>query len=403
MVTCVGQPIGIVTACNRDIALQGARAVVITYEEVPAILTIEEAIEKGSEYTGWGHSVEDGDVDAVLMEPDLVTVEGIVRAGGQEHFYLEPNAHLVVPGEFGEIVSYSSTQVMPHICSSLSMLYTKPLWLNNCKIFMQCPDKHQKYISHCLNIPEHKVVVRTKRIGGGFGGKETRAAFVNAAAAIPALLLNRPVSLVLDRSVDMSITGHRHPFLVKYKACCTKGGKIKGCDLAFYCNAGNSLDLSHSVMDRALISSDCVYKIENFRAKGVVCKTNLPSNTAFRGFGGPQGMFAMESIVDHMSKAISMDVHKFKILNMYEEGDVTPYGMVLEGCQARRCWKEAIESAGGLESRMMNVDVFNAKNRFRKRGLAVTPTKFGISFTSKFLNQAGALVHIYKDGTIFHR
>jgi len=246
----------------------------------------------------------------------------------------------------------------------------------------------------------HKVKIKTKRIGGGFGGKETRAAFVNAAAAIPAYLLNKPVSLVLDRNIDMGITGHRHPFKATYKAGCNSRGEIVACDICLYCNAGNSLDLSHSVMDRAIISCDSVYNIPNFHAKGVVCKTNLPSNTAFRGFGGPQGMAVMENILDKLSQALSVDINRLKEINMYNEGDVTPYGMVLEGCQAKRCWEEAISSAGGISQRQEKVDSFNAANTCVKRGLAITPTKFGISFTTKFLNQAGALVHIYLDGTV---
>lgn len=265
-------------------------------------------------------------------------------------------------------------------------------------LHLQCPEKGQKYIAHCLGIPSHKVVVKTKRIGGGFGGKETRAAFVNAAAAIPAYLLNRSVSIVLDRDVDMSITGHRHPFMAYYKAACTRDGELVACDIQMYSNAGNSLDLSGSVMDRALLSADSVYNIPHFRATGTVCKTNLPSNTAFRGFGGPQGMAIMENILDKLAAYSNIDINKMKAKNMYHEGDVTPYGMVLDGCQARRCWEEAIQSAGGLEERQKKVEEFNSNSMYRKRGLAVTPTKFGISFTTKFLNQAGALVHIYKEG-----
>jgi xanthine dehydrogenase/oxidase len=153
-------------------------------------------------------------------------------------------------------------------------------------------------------------------------------------------------------------------------------------------------------MDRAILSCDSVYNIPNFHAKGVVCKTNLPSNTAFRGFGGPQGMAVMENILDKLSQALNIDINSLKEINMYNEGDITPYGMVLEGCQAKRCWEEAISSAGGISQRQEKVDSFNASNTYVKRGLAITPTKFGISFTTKFLNQAGALVHIYLDGTV---
>jgi xanthine dehydrogenase/oxidase len=374
LVTCVGQPIGIVTALTRAQALLAARAVKISYEDLESILTIEEAIEKNSFYDLVEKQISRGNVDQGLQGDEIVCISGTVRMGGQEHFYLEPNAHIVDPMESGEIISHSSTQ---------------------------CPQKHQQYISNCLGIPAHKVVVKTKRAGGGFGGKETRAAFVNTAAAIPAYLLGRPVSLVLDRDTDMSITGHRHPFMAFYKAACDQNGKLVAVDVVVYNNAGNSLDLSASVMDRALLSLDSVYNIPNYRVKGFVCRTNLPSNTAFRGFGAPQGMMIMESIMDKFSKTTGIDRNILTEINMYSEGDSTPYGQVLRGCQARQCWDEALRSAGGLTERQEAIDSFNSSHKYRKRGLAVIPTKFGISFTLKFLNQAGALVHIYQsDGSV---
>ncbi|WPT13508.1 Xanthine dehydrogenase 1 [Picochlorum sp. SENEW3] len=376
LVTFVGQPLGIVTAKTRAEALNAARAVKVMYDELEPVLSIEDAIRCGSIFEGKGNSISRGDIEKIFDadSDDVVQVEGQVQLGGQEHFYLEPNAHLVMPTESGEILSYSSTQ---------------------------CPDKHQRYISKCLNIPSHKVVVKTKRIGGGFGGKETRAAFVNTAAAVASYHLNKPVSLVLDRDTDMSITGMRHPFMARYKAACTRDGKLLAVDVNLYSNAGNSLDLSASVMDRALLSLDNVYYIPHVRLIGTVCKTNLASNTAFRGFGGPQGMAVMENILDKLSQKASIDSHIMKSMNMYREGDETPYGMALNGCQARRCWEEAIQSAGGLDSRKKAIEDFNSTHKYTKRGIAVTPTKFGISFTLKMLNQAGALVHIYHgDGTI---
>lgn len=376
LVTFVGQPLGIVTARTRAEALHAARAIRVMYDELEPVLSIEDAIRCGSIFEGKGNSISRGDIEQIFNagRDDVVRVDGHVALGGQEHFYLEPNAHLVMPTESGELISYSSTQ---------------------------CPDKHQRYISKCLNIPSHKVIVKTKRIGGGFGGKETRAAFVNAAAAVASYHLNKPVSLVLDRDTDMSITGMRHPFMAKYRAACTRDGKLLAVDVNVYSNAGNSLDLSASVMDRALLSLDNVYYIPHVRLNGTVCKTNLASNTAFRGFGGPQGMAVMENILDKLSDKASIDVHAIKSMNMYREGDETPYGMALHGCQARRCWEEAIQSAGGLDTRKKAIEEFNKTHKYSKRGISVTPTKFGISFTLKMLNQAGALVHIYHgDGAI---
>lgn len=377
-VTCVGYPIGVVTARTRAEALRAARAVRIVYEELEPVLSIQQAIAKNSFYGDeWGHPLDRGDVDAVFeqaVDASLVLVEGSINMGGQEHFYLEPNAHVVAPVESGELVSYSSTQ---------------------------CPQKHQQYIASVLGVQSNRVVVRTKRIGGGFGGKETRAAFLNTIAAVPAFLLDKPVSLVVDRDVDMSITGHRHPFFANYRAACTPDGVIQAVDVQLYSNGGNSLDLSGAVMDRALLSLDSVYSIPNVRARGTVCKTNMPSNTAFRGFGAPQGMMVIESIVERLSAAAGIDQCAFVERNMIKTGDMTHYGQVIQDCQARRCWEDALASAGGLEARRQAVDEFNAAHTNRKRGIAVTPTKFGISFTLKFLNQAGAIIHIYQgDGSV---
>jgi xanthine dehydrogenase/oxidase len=385
IVTCVGQLIGIVVAENEAEARAAARAVVVEYEDIPqTILDIETAAAEKSFFEGWGHTIECGDVDSILLKckeeesndgsSGTRFLSGEVRMGGQEHFYLEPNAHLVIPGEDDEIVSYSSTQ---------------------------CPDKHHKYIAHCLGIPMHKVVVRTKRLGGGFGGKETRAAFLNAAAAVPAYILRRPVRLVLDRDEDMSMTGHRHPFMAKYKVGCTPQGQIVAMNIDLYNNAGNSLDLSHSIMDRALMHCENCYNVPHLRATGYVCRTNMPSNTAFRGFGGPQGMMVTEEIVDRIACLVGKLPEEVRELNFYKEGDSTPYGMKLEGFQARACWDRVIASVGGMAPRRAAIAEYNSKNRFRKRGIAAIPTKFGISFTTKFLNQAGALVHIYQaDGSV---
>jgi len=374
LVTCVGQPIGVITARSRAQALEAVRAVDIEYSELEHILTIEDAIQHSSFYGTEKKEICRGDVDKAFEDEMLTVVEGAIRMGGQEHFYLEPNAHLVMPTESGEILSLSSTQ---------------------------CPQKHQHYISSCLGIASHKVVVKTKRIGGGFGGKETRAAFLNTIAAIPAYILEQPVSLVIDRDVDMSITGHRHPFMATYKAACSSEGKLCAIDVQLYSNAGNSLDLSASVMDRALLSIDSVYSIPNVRVQGIVCKTNLPSNTAFRGFGAPQSMMVIESIMEKLARSTGMSKAKLTEMNIYSDGESTHYGQEIKHCQARRCWNEALQSAGGFDARQQAVDAFNSTHRHRKRGLAAIPTKFGISFTLKFLNQAGALVHIYQsDGSV---
>ena len=227
-VTCVGHPVGIVVADTQDIALEASRLVRVKYETLPAILNLDEAVAADSYHTWPGftdHGIEDGDVDVAMAECEAAgcVVEGDARCGGQEHFYLEPMVSLVWCGDNDDLITISSTQA---------------------------PQKHQKLISSALKIPCNRVVCKTKRLGGGFGGKETRAAFLNVCAAIPAFHMRKPISLVLDRHIDMAITGQRHAFLGKYKVGYSPEGKILALDMMLYNNAGNSLDLSAAIMDR---------------------------------------------------------------------------------------------------------------------------------------------------------
>ncbi|KAL3157593.1 hypothetical protein ABBQ32_012044 [Trebouxia sp. C0010 RCD-2024] len=373
VVTCIGQPIGVIVADTEQHARMAARLVQVEYEDLPALISIEDAIEAGSYYEGWGHRVDCGDVDKCFEsgECDHI-IEGTCKMGGQEHFYLEPHGSIVVPGENDEIKIIASTQA---------------------------PSKHQQTIAHVLGIPQHKVVCHVKRLGGGFGGKESRSVPWNAAAAVPAYILRRPVRLILDRDEDMHYTGHRHAFLGTYKVGFKKSGKVQALDCQLYNNAGNGLDLSAAIMDRALLHIDAAYKIPHVRVVGHCCKTNIASNTAFRGFGGPQGMLVTEMWMDRVARMTGQPLHSIRQLNLYKEKEKTHFGQILHGSQIQACWDGAIGQAGFAE-RQKACDEFNKANRWRKRGLAVIPTKFGISFTTKFLNQAGALVHIYTDGTV---
>ena len=334
-------------------------------------------------YAGFtDHSLKIGDVEKGFAASAHI-VEGEVRCGGQEHFYLEPMSCIVIPLENDEIHTTVSTQ---------------------------CVDKSQRLIAAVLGIAQSKVVAKSKRIGGGFGGKETRAAFLNVAAAVAAWHTRRPVRLTLDRHVDMAITGQRHAFLGRYKAGCDDAGKIMALQLTLYNNAGNSLDLSQAIMDRALFHADSSYHIPNMAVTGHVCKTNLPSNTAFRGFGGPQSVLLAEMWVERLAAAVGLSSEDFRELNLVQEGARTHYGQTLQLCQAQACWA-AVRRGGirspspegegeGLEARRAAVEAFNSVHRWRKRGLAITPVKFGISFTATFMNQAAALVCIYRDGTV---
>ncbi|KAH9302057.1 hypothetical protein KI387_013640, partial [Taxus chinensis] len=248
------------------------------------------------------------------------------------------------------------------------------------------PQKHQKFVAHVLGLPMNKVVCKTKRLGGGFGGKETRSAFIAAAAAVPSYILQRPVKITLDRDMDMMITGQRHAFLGKYKVGFSEEGNVLALDLEIYNNGGNSLDLSLAVLERAMFHSDNVYAIENVRISGKVCFTHLPSNTAFRGFGGPQGMLVTENWIEHIARELGKRPEEIKELNFHKEGHVLHYGQKLEQCRLQKVWNE-LKASCDFDVACLKVDKFNSLNRWKKRGLAMVPTKFGISFTTKFMNQ----------------
>ncbi|KAI4386257.1 hypothetical protein MLD38_004203 [Melastoma candidum] len=373
-VTCVGQVIGIVVADTHENARLAAGMVKVEYEELPAVLSIKDALEANSFHPNSEKLLRKGDVDLCFQSGSCYKViEGEVQVGGQEHFYLEPQSSVVWTVDGGNEV---------HMVSST-----------------QAPQKHQKYVSHVLGLPMSKVVCKIKRIGGGFGGKETRSGFIAAAAAVPAYLLNRPVKITLDRDVDMMTTGQRHSFLGKYKVGFTKEGKVLALDLEIYNNAGNSLDLSLAVLERAMFHSDNVYEIPNVRIKGKVCFTNFPSNTAFRGFGGPQGMLIAENWISRIATELQKDPEEIREMNFQGEGSVLHYGQRLEFCTIGKLWEELKHSSDFSNARR-EADHFNLQNRWKKRGIAMVPTKFGISFTTKFFNQAGALVHVYTDGTV---
>ena len=242
-------------------------------------------------------------------------------------------------------------------------------------------------------------------MGGGFGGKETRSVFVGVTAALAAQVLNRPVKICLDRDVDMAITGQRHPFIFRYRAGADPAtGKLAFLDAKVLSDAGCSLDLSGPILDRALFHMDNSYKWPVLRVQGRACKTNLPSNTAFRGFGGPQALLASETIIDHLASALGVAPNGFRRQNLYIEGDSTHFGQPLVNWNVPRCFDEVSESAN-LAARSAAVADFNSKNRYRKRGLSIVPTKFGIAFTAKFMNQVGPLTlsHAVRCGPMPHR
>ncbi|KAK3387486.1 molybdopterin binding aldehyde oxidase/xanthine dehydrogenase [Podospora didyma] len=370
-VLTAGQVIGFVLATSAARATDGARAVKIEYEELPAIFSIEEAIEQESFYKFF-KEIKKGDPEEAFKNADY-TFTGVARMGGQEHFYLETNATLAVPKpEDGEMEVFASTQN---------------------------PNETQEYVSRVCNVQANKVVVRVKRMGGGFGGKESRSVPLSCYVALAAQKTKRPVRCMLTREEDMVISGQRHPFLGRWKVGVNKDGKIQALDLDIFNNGGWSWDLSAAVCERAISHSDGCYLIPNIHVRGRICRTNTVSNTAFRGFGGPQGMFIAESYMTEVADRLGMPVEKFREINFYKPEEQTHFNQPLADWHVPLMYQQVISEAD-YEARRSAVTEFNASHKWRKRGLALIPTKFGISFTALWFNQAGALVHIYHDGSV---
>ncbi|XP_036419585.1 xanthine dehydrogenase/oxidase isoform X2 [Colossoma macropomum] len=371
-VTCVGHIVGAIVADTQAHAQRAAKAVKISYEELqPVIVTIQDAIANQSFYRPV-RMIEKGDLAKGFHESDNI-LEGEIHIGGQEHFYLETNCTLAVPrGEDGEMELFVSTQ---------------------------SASKTQALVAKALGVPASHIVCRVKRMGGGFGGKESRSAILSTVVAVAAHKVKRPVRCMLDRDEDMLVSGGRHPFFGRYKVGFKKNGKVMALDVTYYSNVGNSMDLSLSIMERALFHMDNCYNIPHIRGTGYMCKTNLPSNTAFRGFGGPQGMMVSESWISDVALCCGIPAEQVREINLYKQGECTPFNQCLEQFTIDRCWEECM-NISDFHQRKARVELYNKQHRWTKRGLSIIPTKFGISFTAIFLNQAGALVHIYTDGSV---
>ena len=367
-----GQPIFAVAADTVDEARRAARLAVVDYEALPAVLTIEEALAQQS-FVLPSVTLERGDWRAALAGAQH-RLQGRFRIGGQEQFYLEGQIGYAVPQEQGSMLIYSSTQ---H------------------------PGEVQLTVAHALGVAAHRVVVECRRMGGGFGGKETQAALPACAAAILAMRTGRPVKLRYDRDDDIMITGKRHDFLVEYDVGYDASGRILGLDLMLASRCGFSADLSGPVNDRAVMHADNCYWLPNVRIVSHRCKTHTQSSTAFRGFGGPQGMMAGEYVVDEVARRLGLDPVAVRRANFYGPGrDVTPYEMTVEDFVADRLFAE-LERSSEYAARRAAIRKWNATSPLLKRGIAMTPVKFGISFTASFFNQAAALVHVYQgDGSV---
>jgi xanthine dehydrogenase large subunit len=367
----IGQPIVLIATETRDALAAARRLVKISMHEKPPIFSIDEAIASMS-FLGPQRCIERGDVDAAIGS-SRHTIEGTLDTGGQEHFYLEPQSALAYPGEHGTMVVHSSTQ---H------------------------PSEVQMMVAEVLGVPFNHVVCICKRMGGGFGGKETQAAQPAALAAIVAQKLRRPARIVLGRDDDMRITGKRHPFKGEYRVGFNDDGLIEALDLKLYSNGGFSMDLSMAVLERALLHADNAYFIPHFRVTGRICKTNLPSNTAFRGFGGPQGVLNIENIIEEIAQKLGIDALEVRQRNCYgiTERNETPYGQIVRNNTLPKLFDELPRSCD-YHRRREEIARFNASSKTQLRGMSMSAVKFGISFTRRAMNQANALVNLYQDGT----
>ena len=368
-----GHMVALVVGETQEACLVAAGKVVVEYEPLPHILTLRQALAEKS-FHNEPNFIRRGNCDDALAGAPSV-LEGGFEMGGQEHFYLETQAAWAERGEDGSVFVVSSTQ---H------------------------PSEVQAVVAHVLHLPANKVVVQVPRMGGGFGGKETQAATPAALAALAAHHTGQPVRVRFNRDQDMALTGHRHPFLAKFKVGFDENGLLRAARIHLWSNGGWAQDLSQAVTDRALFHLDNAYYIPAVEFRGQVAKTNLSSNTAFRGFGGPQGMLVMEEILDRIARRLGLSPEIIRERNLYRgkgETNTTHYGQEIEDNRLQTIWHELKKSAQ-LEQRRQEIVKWNAAHPHRRRGIAMTPVKFGISFTVTHLNQAGALVLIYQDGTV---
>ena len=360
-----------VLADSEEAARLGAARVKVEYEALPAVVTLEDAIEQQSFHTEAG-GISRGDAGAALeTAPNRLSGEFFV--GGQEHFYLETNAALAYLDESGGLFLQSSTQ---H------------------------PTETQEIVARVCDLDKHAVTVQCLRMGGGFGGKETQANVWACVAGLGALLTKRPVRVRLNRTLDMTFTGKRHPFLADFEVGFDATGKLEALRLELFSDGGWSLDLSDPVLWRAMFHSDNAYNIPHMSVIGTVCKTHKTSQTAYRGFGGPQGMLMIEEIISRVAQTLNLEPDAVRERNFYRDGDETHYGQPVKDAERiQRIWDE-LKISSDYTSRREEIRSFNSSHAHTKRGLAITPVKFGISFTATFYNQAGALVLIYKDGSV---
>lgn len=366
----IGEPIVLIVAENEAAARRAAIKVTISYEPLPVIIDAREAY-KNSQLIMPPKTFASGNVEDAWSKCTTI-VKGTIESGGQEHLYLETQGAIAIPQEAGKLKVISATQ---------------------------SPTAVQRTIARVLNLEMNQIEVDVTRLGGAFGGKEDQATHWAVLAALAAYKLNKPVKLVLSRSDDLRMTGKRHPYSSDYKIGLSEDGKILAYEVTYYQNAGAFADLSPAILDRTLFHATSSYFIPNVNATGISCKTNVAPNTAFRGFGGPQAKFVMEAAIQHASEKSGIDVQIIQRKNLLRNDDKFYYGQKAKNCQAENCWDKA-DKLYQFEKVKKEIEDFNMRNSQFKKGFAVMPICFGISFTNSFLNQASALVHIYTDGSV---
>lgn len=370
-VSFVGEPVVIVAAETREALRLAKKKVRIEVDAEPPVLTIAEARAR-EDFIAVERTIARGDVDGILATAPHV-LKGTFCNKGQDHFYLESHAAIVYPGENGQLEVHASSQ---H------------------------PTETQHLVAEAVGLKQHQVICIVKRMGGGFGGKESQAAPFAAYAALVAQRLQRPARLILSKDDDMMMTGKRHPFETDYQVAFDDQGQVLAAEILLFSDGGAFADLSTSVLERAMLHSDNAYYLPAARIKGRICRTNTPPNTAFRGFGGPQGVAVIEHIMEDIAIYLKKDAYDVRRLNCYQgERNTAPYGQLIENNVLPQLFDELCENAD-YRARREAIEAFNASSRTQTKGLAMTAVKFGIAFTTRFLNQGNALVNIHQDGTI---
>jgi xanthine dehydrogenase large subunit len=364
------QPVAWVLGETLERARLGTERVQAEYEPLPAVLTIEHAIAQQSFLSG---PVRMSRGDTSVLESSPLRFSGELFMGGQEQFYLETQCAVSWLDESGGMAVESSTQ---H------------------------PAETQDIVARALGVPRNQVTVECLRMGGAFGGKETQANAWAAIAALGTKKTGRPVRVRLTRALDMALTGKRHPFLARYTAGFERDGRLNGIRVSLYSDGGWSLDLSDPVLSRAMFHCDNAYYLPAVELTGYVCLTHKTSQTAFRGFGGPQGMLVIEEILDQAARRLGLAPEMIRERNFYREGDTTHYGQTVKDAGRIALIWDQLKESSSFAARRLEIGRFNSENAHRKRGLAITPVKFGISFTATFFNQGEALVLVYRDGSV---